>query len=174
LALQPFSNGNATLAFVIPTRISCHAALDVFACAPFCKGKAHEVHQSHQVPQEIRGSVVEGSAVQRTHPGNVFDTALLCGLEVQRPDRRKKENTVIVTVTVSSDNRSAGSGGLLPAGKVSGAGRPESMQALANNFSGSWANAAIETNKRITTEEIEIDFTAPALLGFDRCPMVLF
>jgi|ERR1700722_715190 hypothetical protein len=96
---------------------------------------------------------------------------LLC---VQRPDRRKKENTAIVTVTVSSDTRSVGSGGLLPAGKVSGAGSPESMQALANNFSGSWANAAIDTNKRITTEEIEIDFTAPALLGFDRCPMVLF
>src|ERR1700684_2233841 len=48
------------------TRISCHAALDKAACAPFCKGKAHEVHQRHQVPQEIRGSGVEGSAVQRT------------------------------------------------------------------------------------------------------------
>jgi hypothetical protein len=46
------------------TRISCHAALDKAACAPFCKGKAHEVHQRHQVPQEIRGSVVEGSAVR--------------------------------------------------------------------------------------------------------------
>jgi hypothetical protein len=45
------------------TRISCHAALDKAACAPFCKGKAHEVHQRHQVPQEIRGSVVEGPAV---------------------------------------------------------------------------------------------------------------
>jgi hypothetical protein len=54
------------------TRISCHAALDKAACAPFCKGKAHEVHQRHQVPQEIRGSVVEGSAVQRTPLGNVF------------------------------------------------------------------------------------------------------
>jgi hypothetical protein len=40
---------------------------------------------------------------------------------------------------------------------------------LANNSSGSWARAAIDTNKRIITEEIEIDFTAPALLGFDRC-----
>ena len=48
------------------TRISCHAALDKAACAPFCKGKAHEVHQRHQVPQEIRGSVVEGPAVH--HP----------------------------------------------------------------------------------------------------------
>ena len=48
------------------TRISCHDALDKSACAPFCKGKAHEVHQRHQVPQEIRGSVVEGPAVH--HP----------------------------------------------------------------------------------------------------------
>jgi hypothetical protein len=40
-------------------------------CA-FCKGKAHEVYQPQQVPQEIRGSVVEGSAVQRTTRGNVF------------------------------------------------------------------------------------------------------
>jgi hypothetical protein len=46
------------------TRMSCHAALDKTACAPFCKGKAHEVHQRHQVPQEIRGSVAEGSAVR--------------------------------------------------------------------------------------------------------------
>jgi hypothetical protein len=45
------------------TRISCHAALDKAACAPFCKGKAHEAHQRHQVLQEIRGSAVEGSAV---------------------------------------------------------------------------------------------------------------
>src|SRR6202041_418723 len=45
------------------TRISCHAALDRAACAPFCKGKAHEVHQRHRVPREIRGSVVEGPAV---------------------------------------------------------------------------------------------------------------
>jgi GNAT superfamily N-acetyltransferase len=45
------------------TRISCHASLEKAACAPFCKGKAHEVHQRHQVPQEIRGSVVEGPAV---------------------------------------------------------------------------------------------------------------
>jgi hypothetical protein len=54
------------------TRISCHAALDGSACAPFCKGKALEVHQRHQVPQEIRGSGVEGSAVQRVSHGNVF------------------------------------------------------------------------------------------------------
>src|ERR1700722_9173579 len=33
------------------------------ACAPFCKGKVHEVHQRNQVPQEIRESVAEGSAV---------------------------------------------------------------------------------------------------------------
>ena len=37
------------------TRISCHTALDMAACAPFCKGKAHEVHQRHQGQQEIRG-----------------------------------------------------------------------------------------------------------------------
>ncbi len=54
------------------TRISCHAALDKTSCAPFCKGKAHEVRQRHQAPQEMRGSGVEGSAVQRTIPGNVF------------------------------------------------------------------------------------------------------
>ena len=54
------------------TRTSCHAALDKSACAPFRKGKAHEAHQRHQVTQEIRGSAVEGSAVQRTFLGNVF------------------------------------------------------------------------------------------------------
>jgi hypothetical protein len=55
---------------VIPTRISCHIALDTVACAPFSDGKAHEVRQRHQVPQEIRGSEAEGSAVPRTTPGN--------------------------------------------------------------------------------------------------------
>src|SRR5258707_10155777 len=49
--------------FVIPTRISCHVALDAVACAPLSEGKAHEIRQRHQVPQEIRGSVAEGSAV---------------------------------------------------------------------------------------------------------------
>jgi hypothetical protein len=49
------------------TRISCHAALDKTACAPFCKGKAHEVQQRHQVPQETRGSAVEGPAVNHPH-----------------------------------------------------------------------------------------------------------
>jgi hypothetical protein len=58
---------------VIRTRISCHIALDTVACAPFSDGKAHEVRQRHQVPQEIRGSEAEGSAVPRTFPGNVFD-----------------------------------------------------------------------------------------------------
>jgi hypothetical protein len=58
------------------TRISCHAALDKAACAPFCKGKAHELHQRHQVQQEIRGSGVEGSAVPRTFRGNVFQPGL--------------------------------------------------------------------------------------------------
>ncbi len=45
------------------TRISCHAAQDTAACAPFRQRKAHEVRQSHQVQQEIRGSAVEGPAV---------------------------------------------------------------------------------------------------------------
>jgi len=45
------------------TRISCHAALAMTECASFCKGKAHGVHQRHQLTQEIRGSVVEGPAV---------------------------------------------------------------------------------------------------------------
>jgi hypothetical protein len=52
------------------TRISCHAALDMAACAPFCKGKAQEMHQRHQVLQEIRGSVVEGSAVRPSDSPN--------------------------------------------------------------------------------------------------------
>ncbi len=47
------------------TRISCHAALDETAYAPFFKGKAHESRQRHQALQEIRGSVVEGAAVYR-------------------------------------------------------------------------------------------------------------
>jgi hypothetical protein len=47
------------------TRISCHAARDRSARAPFSKGKAHEVHQRHQVRQEFRGSAVERSAVFR-------------------------------------------------------------------------------------------------------------
>jgi hypothetical protein len=45
------------------TRISCHAALDKTACAPFLKRKAHDVCQRNQHPQEIRGSAVERSAV---------------------------------------------------------------------------------------------------------------
>ena len=50
---------------VIPTS-SCHASLDKAACAPFCKGKAHEeARQRHQVSQEIRWSVVEGPAVEK-------------------------------------------------------------------------------------------------------------
>src|ERR1700722_17113819 len=44
------------------TRISCHAALDKFACAPFRK-EGHEVRQRYQGQQEIRGSEVEGPAV---------------------------------------------------------------------------------------------------------------
>jgi hypothetical protein len=63
--------GTVALSFVIPTRISCHVALDKIACAPFSQGKAHEVRPRHQVPQEIRGSEAEGSAVPRTSLGNV-------------------------------------------------------------------------------------------------------
>jgi hypothetical protein len=47
------------------TRISCHAAPDRAARAPFSKGKAHELHQRHQVRQEFRGNAVERSAVFR-------------------------------------------------------------------------------------------------------------
>jgi hypothetical protein len=68
----PFVHGSAAFPFVIPTRISCHAALDKAAYAPFSYGKAHGVRQSHQPPQEIRGSEAEGSAVPRTFLGNVF------------------------------------------------------------------------------------------------------
>jgi hypothetical protein len=46
------------------TRISCHAALDETTSAPFRKEGAHGVRQRHRVPQEIRGSVVEGPAVR--------------------------------------------------------------------------------------------------------------
>jgi hypothetical protein len=105
--------------------------------------------------------------------GYGFKGGASVSLRFYRPDCRKKEKTAFVTVTVSFDTRSAGSGEVLPAGRVSGAGSPESMLVLPNNSSGSWAKAAIDTNKRITTAEIEIDFTAPALLGFDRCPMIL-
>jgi hypothetical protein len=70
LLWQPRSPDNDPLLFVIPTRISCHAALDTVAYAPFSEGKAHEARQRHQYQQEIRGSeadlsrrAVEGSAV---------------------------------------------------------------------------------------------------------------
>ena len=52
------------------TRISCHAALDEAACAPFFQGKAHDVCQRHQQLQETRGSAAEGPAVlSNTVPG---------------------------------------------------------------------------------------------------------
>src|ERR1700721_2339294 len=75
---SPASNldGSAPVPFVIPTRISCHALLDKAACAPFCQGKAHEVRQRHQLPQEIRGSKAEGFAAQRTSPGYVLNPRL--------------------------------------------------------------------------------------------------
>ena len=47
------------------TLISRRAAPDNVARARFYKENAHEVHQRHEVPQEIPGSVVEGPAV---HP----------------------------------------------------------------------------------------------------------
>jgi hypothetical protein len=34
---QPNLHEGVTLPFVIPTRISCHTALDKATCAPFCK-----------------------------------------------------------------------------------------------------------------------------------------
>jgi hypothetical protein len=36
MSLRPLFMEAVAVPFVIPTRISCHAALDVFACAPFC------------------------------------------------------------------------------------------------------------------------------------------
>jgi hypothetical protein len=57
---------------VIPTRISCYAALDKAACAPFSQGKADAARRRHQAPREIRGSEAEGSAVPRTLLGDVF------------------------------------------------------------------------------------------------------
>jgi hypothetical protein len=44
-----------------------YAALDMAACAPFFKGKAHEVRGTHQAPQEIGGM---------GHPGAVAETEL--------------------------------------------------------------------------------------------------
>jgi hypothetical protein len=51
-------NESAALPSVIPSEpgFSCHAALDTAAYAAFVKGKQHEMHQRHQVLQEIRGS----------------------------------------------------------------------------------------------------------------------
>ena len=46
------------------TRISCHATPDTSACAVFRKRKPHAPYQRHQDQQEIRGSGVEGPAVQ--------------------------------------------------------------------------------------------------------------
>ncbi len=63
---QPLFPCNRPLLLVIPTRISCHAALDTVACAPFSCGKAHEVRQRHQSQQEIRGSEASGSAVRHS------------------------------------------------------------------------------------------------------------
>ena len=54
------------------TQISYLAALTTATHAAFRKRKAHRTYQRHQVPQEIWGSVAEGSAVPRSLPGNVF------------------------------------------------------------------------------------------------------
>ena len=45
------------------TRISCHASLTNGTVCGFHQGKPHEVRRRHQLPQEIRGSEVEGPAV---------------------------------------------------------------------------------------------------------------
>src|ERR1700689_3603689 len=66
------SNGSVALSFVIPTRVSWHAARDLAACAPFFYRKAHVVRGTHRPQQETRGSAAEGSAVLRTRSGNVF------------------------------------------------------------------------------------------------------
>jgi hypothetical protein len=71
-------HGSVALPFVIPerTRISCHAVLDKAACAPFRREGRMKCTNATKFQQEIRGSVVEGSAVQQAFPGNVFRAML--------------------------------------------------------------------------------------------------
>ncbi len=45
------------------TRISCHAAPDIAACAAFRKESRMKLANATGLDQEIRGSVVEGPAV---------------------------------------------------------------------------------------------------------------
>ena len=57
------------------TRISCHASLTSGTVCGFHQGKPHEVRRRHQLPQEIRGSEVEGPAV-RPGPTQLFANPL--------------------------------------------------------------------------------------------------
>ncbi len=61
------------------TRISCYAALTNARVCGFQQGKPHEVRQRHPPQQEIRGSVVEGSAVSlRFPPANLVSKGFEC------------------------------------------------------------------------------------------------
>ncbi len=53
----------AALPFVIPTRISCHVALDSAACAPFIMERRMKAANAIKLHRKFRGSEVEGSAV---------------------------------------------------------------------------------------------------------------
>jgi len=53
------------------TRISCHAALDKAAYAPFRKEGRMKCTNATKSDRKSQGSEVEGSAVQRTSLGNV-------------------------------------------------------------------------------------------------------
>jgi hypothetical protein len=89
------------------TRISCHAALDKSACAPFYKGKAHEVRQRHQVPQEIRGSVVEGPAVALQGRSRTVHRGLVAGLGAQafQAEERRDHRVDVFEAVVKRERR---------------------------------------------------------------------
>src|ERR1700733_4204710 len=53
------------------TRISCHAAPDTVACAPFSRERRMKF--ANATKSYRKSGAVEGSAVPRTSPGNVFD-----------------------------------------------------------------------------------------------------
>ena len=56
------------------TRISCHAALDRTACAPFSKERRMKIAKATKFDR--KSGAAEGSAVLRTLPGNVFDASI--------------------------------------------------------------------------------------------------
>src|SRR5271155_3675361 len=57
------------------TRISCHAAPDTVACAPFSKERRMKF--ANAIRFYRKSGEAEGSAVQRTFRGNVFDRGYL-------------------------------------------------------------------------------------------------